>query len=152
MVAAVQQDRQALRHASADLRKDMDLVLTAVRANPNALRHAHQSLQGDAEVVMAAVCREDVQGPQEIFGPAFRVLGGWTNGDLEAMDYADPELQDDPDFLRALVKRLSIGWCGSALQISDSRRRKSSWRRGHLNVMYSWASGSGTAAKARFSR
>jgi hypothetical protein len=46
---------RVLRHASAELRADRDVVLAAVRRCGDALRHASDRLRADREVVTAAV-------------------------------------------------------------------------------------------------
>ena len=55
VLAAVQQNGDALRYASKDLRADREVVLTAVRQNGLALEFANDDLRADREVVLAAV-------------------------------------------------------------------------------------------------
>ena len=61
VLAAVQQNGSALRHASEPLRADREVVLAAVQQNGQALRHASEPLRADREVVLAAVrvCARD---------------------------------------------------------------------------------------------
>ena len=52
-MAAVKQDGRALSYASAALKNDKEVVLTAVNQDRNALRYASDALQNDKEVVLA---------------------------------------------------------------------------------------------------
>ena len=55
MLAAVQQQGEALGHASAELRADREFVLAAVQQHGEALEHASAELRADRAVVLAAV-------------------------------------------------------------------------------------------------
>ena len=82
LLAAVQQDGYALRHASSELKADREFVLAAVQWNGYALEHASAELQADREVVLAAVQRD----------------GG-------ALRHASAELQADREVVLAAAQR-----------------------------------------------
>ena len=50
-MAAVQQDGWALKHASAALKSDKEVVMVAVQQNGNALQHASEALQNNKPFV-----------------------------------------------------------------------------------------------------
>ena len=58
VLAAVNQDGEALEYASVALKADREIVLAAVKQNPRALRHASTNPKGPRDVqdiVLAAV-------------------------------------------------------------------------------------------------
>jgi hypothetical protein len=56
VLAAVQQNGEALEHASPELRADREVVLAAVQQNGEALEHASPELRADREVVLVRLC------------------------------------------------------------------------------------------------
>ena len=81
-MAAVQQNGEALRYASAALQADRSVVMAAVQQNGNALQYASAALQADRIVVMAA-----------------------AKTSSEALMHSAAELKDDRDFVLAVVQR-----------------------------------------------
>ena len=95
VLAAVQQDGDALQHASEELRADRDVVLAAVQQDGDALQHASEELRADREVVLAAVkqhgyalrfASDKLQADEEVVLAAVEQNGN-------ALQYADPTLQ-----------------------------------------------------------
>ena len=82
VLAAVQQDGEALHYASAELQQDREVVLAAVRQDYLALRYASAELKKDREVVLAAVQQH-----------------GW------ALTYASTGLQQDREVVLAAVQQ-----------------------------------------------
>ena len=54
ILAAVAQDGDTLKHASAELKADREFILAAVTQDGDALGHASDELKADREVVFAA--------------------------------------------------------------------------------------------------
>ncbi|NGX33220.1 MAG: hypothetical protein K1060chlam4_01281, partial [Candidatus Anoxychlamydiales bacterium] len=74
-----------LKYVPADLKKNKEIVLTAVELNGWDLKHAHEDLKKDKEIVLAAVKQN-----------------GW------ALEYADEDLKKDKEIVLAAVKQ--YGW------------------------------------------
>ena len=58
-MAAVKQNGEALRYASAELKGDREVVMAAVKQDWRALEYASEELKGDREVMMAADKQRD---------------------------------------------------------------------------------------------
>ena len=82
VLRAVRADGKALQQASAALRDDRDIVLAAVASRGEALGYASYRLRRDREVVFLA----SVQSPRV------------------ALDFADPELRADREFVDAVTR------------------------------------------------
>ena len=90
-------DGDALKNVSSELKRDREVVLTAVRNDMfdgDALKHVSSELKRDREVVLTAV-RNDVGG--------------------KALQYADDQLKNDPQIVLAAVKASH----GDALQYAS---------------------------------
>ena len=93
MLSAVARYGCALRHASAELRADRDVVLTAVVQDGYALQFASAEFRADPDVVLAAVAQTGF-----------------------ALQYASAELRADRDLVLAAVARdgCALGFAPSA--------------------------------------
>ena len=63
LLAEVLQNDIGLEDASSELQDDRDVVLHCVRRCPKAIKHASARLRGDKEIILAAV-KEMVQSSQ----------------------------------------------------------------------------------------
>ncbi|OLQ03582.1 Anthranilate N-benzoyltransferase protein 2 [Symbiodinium microadriaticum] len=99
--AAVSYDGCTLKHVGSDLRKDRQLVLTAVKSNGNAIQWADARFRSDREVMMAAVryhgtllrcASEDLRNDRQVVYQA--ILGHGY-----ALSYASERLRSDPELI-----------------------------------------------------
>ena len=107
VLAAVQNDGDALDDAAEELQADKEIVLAAVQQNGFALVYAAEELQADKEIVLAAVknegealdyAAEELQADKEIVLAAVKQHG-------EALTCAAEELQADKEIVLAAVKQ-----------------------------------------------
>lgn len=110
VLAAVEQDADALRHASEEFRGDKAVVIAAVRKSGHCLKYATAELQADREVVLAAVSNHwralafaapELKSDRDFMLEAVRAHGS-------ALQYASPELQRDRTVVLEAVER--SGW------------------------------------------
>lgn len=110
VLAAVEQNADALRHASEEFRGDRAVVLAAVRKSGHCLKYATEEIQADREVVLAAVSNHwralafaapELKSDRDFMLDAVRAHGS-------ALQYASPELQRDRTVVLEAVER--SGW------------------------------------------
>jgi hypothetical protein len=107
VLAAVQQNGEALRYAAEGLKADRGIVLAAVQQNGRALESAAEPLKSDRDIVLAAVQQngealEDVAEPlkadKDIVLAAVQ-QEGWV------LEYAAESLKADRDIVLAAVQQ-----------------------------------------------
>jgi len=103
VLAAVQQEGDALFYAAEELKKDLELVLAAVQQDGSALKYAAEGLKKDREVVLAAV-QQDGGALQYAAGEVKRdrelVLAAMQQ-DGRVLQFAAEELKNDQELLRS---------------------------------------------------
>ena len=97
-LAAVKENADALRHASAEMQADRGIVLAVARQIGSALRNASGALQDDPDVVRAAVLQQGM-----------------------ALQYASVRLRADPTVVLTAVQR-----AGKALRFASEALRDDS--------------------------
>jgi hypothetical protein len=132
VLAAVTRHGHALQHAAPEFRANRRIVLRALEWNGCCLEHASEELRGDREIAAVAVGKtafslqhvsEALRDDPEIVGTAVEewgyclqfasarlradraivMLAVCSRVNSYAIDYASPELQRDPDLLRATL-------------------------------------------------
>ncbi len=107
---AVRKDGAALEHVSRRLRNDRRVVSAAVKSSGWALEFASKQLRADREIVLSAVkicgsvlqfASPDLRSSPDIVKAAIKAPG---NGAREALQYAAPKLQKDPE-LKKMVQQ-----------------------------------------------
>ena len=128
VLAAVQQNGDALYYASTELQADREIVLAAVQQYGDALKHASAELRADRNFVLAAVqqygralswASAELQADREVVLAAVQQDGGalyWASAELRAdrevalaavqknggaLEHASAELQRDDALLKA---------------------------------------------------
>ena len=103
VLAAVQQNGDALYYASTELQADREIVLAAVQQYGDALKHASAELRADRNFVLAAVqqygralswASAELRADREVALAAVQKNGG-------ALEHASAELQRDDALLKA---------------------------------------------------
>ena len=120
MLAAVKQNGWVLRHASAELRADRELVLAAVGQQGAVLEFASPELRADRDVVLAAVGQNgralEFASPELRADRELVLAAVGQNG--RALEFASPELRADRDFVLAAASRPAAAsgpsWGGGA--------------------------------------
>ena len=105
VLAAVEQDGQALRYADKEMSEDREIVLCACRQHGWALAYAPLAFRADREIVLAAVrsygCTlrlfEDEEAHSTHLGKDREIVLEAVRQDRFALDYADKLLQNDPE-------------------------------------------------------
>jgi hypothetical protein len=95
-----------IQHVDASLRADKDVMLAAVRSTGTAFRYASAELRDDKELLMTALCNGYKRGDQ-IFGAASErlrddkqiVICAYENDSRMNIQLVSERLQQDPDVL-----------------------------------------------------
>jgi len=113
VLAAVQQDGDALQYAAEELKKDREVVLAAVQQNGRALKYAAEELNKDREIAQKAIpslimlCENDSWRTRM---DAVKLLGQFADkGDAQAIAAATKHLKDsDGDVRKAAAEALKL--------------------------------------------
>jgi len=128
-------------HASEDLRRDKEVVLTAVRSAGNALRYAAAPLKGDKEVVLAAVAKDPIalQSATEALTEDKDIVLAAVNGDGRALWLAGDDICNDREVVLAAIHQCpdSFEVAGEAVQADEEVVRAAVLK---SNSMFRWAS------------
>ena len=109
-----------LKYASDNLKKDKDIVLTAVRKNGSALEYASEELKYDKDVVLATVIQNGlalIYASEELRNDKDVVLAA-VNQNGDSLYYASKDLKSEKDVVLAAVTQN-----GLALGFSDQNLR-----------------------------
>ena len=163
MLAAVQQT--AMRsYAAAPLKADREIVLAAVQQNGEALEYAAEPLKADREIVLVAV----QQNGDALYGTALQyaaadlradvqvVLAAVRSAGRDALEHASSELRDDsylqrlaaqagrPTLLRAFLTY------ARDLREANIKAKVDMWLTGHNNgELHHWMDATHTGFKRR---
>ena len=101
VIAAVQQNGNALKFASEELRADKEVVIAAVQQDGGALEFASEELRADKEVVMAAVKQDGkaLEYASEEFRADKEVVLAAVQNKGYALELASEELKSDRDII-----------------------------------------------------
>ena len=112
VLAAVAENGHALKHASAELRGDKEVVLAAIAKNGDVLDYASAELRADKEVVLAAVAQHgylldcasaELRGDKEVVLAAVAQHG-------YLLEHASAELRGDSAVVQAALESNPDAW------------------------------------------
>ena len=107
VLAAVEENGDALECASNEFRSDREIVLAAVKQDGRALQYASNELQGDREFILAAVKQDGhtLQFASNELRRDREIVLAAVKQDGRALQYASNELQGDREIVLAAVKQ-----------------------------------------------
>ena len=108
-----------LRHVPAHLKKDREMVETAIRSTGSALEFAHPGYQNDRSIIEIAVAT-----PTRKRDWPFVFGRGWLLDRAgHALQFASEELRDDADIVRMAIESTGEFYCWSDYEGPDTERQ-----------------------------
>ena len=118
-IELVRDDGLLLENVSDELKKDPEVVMTAINNNPDALKYANERFKKNKKVVEFAISKIDNTN----ILPTNVGKGDYYNrliqGENQLLYNVDPSLRDDEEIITKAVKKF-----GANLQFANSEMKK----------------------------